>query len=691
VCGLTGFWGAPRAAAELESVARRMTDALARRGPDDSGVHTAERAGLALGHRRLSILDLSAEGHQPMRSADGRFVLAYNGEVYNFAELRRELEAAGERFRGGSDTEVVLAALVRFGVEAALERFVGMFALALWDERERVLVLARDRFGIKPLFWGRHGGTLTFGSELAALRRHPDFRATIDRGALALYFRHNHVPAPHCIYGGVRKVVPGTWLRFREGVREPESHTYWSAFERARRAVEARADGRVGRIDAGEALDGLEERLRSAVGDRLVSDVPLGAFLSGGIDSSLVVALMAEQSARPVRTFTIGFREEGFDEAVHARAVAERLGTEHHELYLGPDEARDVVPSIPEVWDEPFADSSQIPTWLVSRFAREHVTVCLSGDGGDELFGGYRRYFMAARLERKLARLPLPLHRPAAAALGVVPAGAWNGLARALPFLGRYGFTPRWAGHRVGRLCEILATGGRGAFYRSLISHWKEPEALVLGAREPDTPLCDPAIGRALRDPFERMMLLDTLTYLPDDILQKVDRASMAHGLEARVPLLDHRVFEYAWTIPPRLRIGPEPGKRLLRELLARRLPRELFERPKMGFGIPIAQWLRGPLADWGEELLSERRLREAGELDPRPIRERWDELRRGDRDWSHYLWDVLVYQAWRERWCAADAPATPAPLPTSAPAADLAPARAGGAAGTPADGGPRP
>ena len=693
MCGLTGFWlpaGTPaedrfaRAAASvgvageerhvhLEHTVRSMADALVHRGPDDAGTFVDARAGLALGHRRLSILDLSSDGRQPMSCPGGRYTLAYNGEVYNFAELRGALEARGVRFRTRTDTEVVLHALIEWGVEQALSRLIGMFAIAFWDAQERSLVLARDRVGIKPLYYATQDGGLSFGSELKVLRRHPAFRAELDRDALTQFFRFNYVPAPHAIYRDAKKLLPGSFARITaDSVASGcvDEVVYWDP-----REVAARGTRSISAHDAEEALD---ELLREAVGARTVSDVPLGAFLSGGIDSSLVVAYLQQLSDRPAQTYTIGFREEGYDEAAHARAVAEHLGTEHHELTVTPEDALAVIPGLARTWDEPFADSSQIPTAIVSRFARSGVTVCLSGDGGDELFGGYPRYFLTERLRRGFGRVPRALRGLAAGSLRAVPGGLWEGLARRSSLLRRKGLTPGWASYRMQRLADLFALTGDGegdaALYRSMVSHWKEPERLVLGGMEPEGVHDEPleTLGRGesqSRGPgtFSRMMLVDTLTYLPDDILCKVDRASMACALEARVPLLDHRVLEFAWSLPHDVRVGPEPGKGLLRRLLARHVPRELFERPKMGFGIPIAAWLRGPLREWGEELLDPKRLADEGILSPEPVREAWDAHQSGRASLGYYLWDLLAFQAWHEVWLGReDIVEPPAAMPSS-------------------------
>jgi len=644
MCGFAGFFGgAPNIG--FEAVLRAMGDALLHRGPDDGGVWWDPAAQIGLSHRRLSILDLSPAGHQPMVSPCERFVLAYNGEIYNHLELRAELEAQNGHFdwRGHSDTETLLAALRHWGVEGALQRLNGMFAFALWDAAERTLFLARDRMGEKPLYYGRSGDAFLFGSELKALAAHPDWRGEVDRDALALYMRHNYVPAPWSIYRGIHKLPPAQFVAIRDGGRAVGApRCYWDLGAVAEQGVAA-ASG------TPEALaDELDALLRDAVGRRMMADVPLGAFLSGGYDSSTVAALMQAQSSRPVKTFTIGFNEEGYDEAQHARAVAAHLGTDHTELYVTPAEALAVIPKLPTMYDEPFADSSQIPTFLVSQLARRHVTVALSGDGGDELFCGYSRYTVGQRAWQKLRPLPLPLRRVLAWLLERAPGHALDAIQRLL-------LPPRLRlpnlADRLPKLAEVLVCENGESFYRRLISHWKEPERVVLGAREPDTILSAPDRLPPLPGLRERMMLLDMLTYLPDDILTKVDRASMAVSLEARVPLLDHRVVEFAWRVPTAYKYRDGQGKWLLRQVLYRYVPRELMERPKMGFGVPIEHWLRGPLRDWAEELLDEKRLREEGYFDPAPIRTMWEEHVSGKRRWHYYLWDVLMFQAWLEAW----------------------------------------
>jgi asparagine synthase (glutamine-hydrolysing) len=645
MCGITGFWSRAGEVPEPGEVARRMADAIAHRGPDDGGSWADPEAGIALGHRRLSIIDLSPEGHQPMVSSGGRYVVAFNGEIFNFAALRAELRAlpAGRApsFRGGSDTEVLLGAVEAWGVHDAVRRFVGMFAFALWDRHERRLHLVRDRLGIKPLFYGWAGHTLLFGSELKALRAHPAFRDEVDPGALALFMRHACVPAPYSIYRGIRKLRPGTILTLRSPGDDPgEPVPYWSALEVARAGAAEPFSG-----TPAEAVERLDALLREAVSLRMIADVPLGAFLSGGVDSSTVVALMQAQSARPVRTFSIGFRESGYDEAGHAAQVARHLGTDHTELYVTPGEAMAVIPRLPEMYDEPFADESQIPTFLVSRLARREVTVALSGDGGDELFAGYNRHVWAGRVSRTAGRLPAPARALAARLLTAVPAARWDRVFGALHGVLPRALRHRTPGYKLHKLAGVLGAAGAGEMYHALLSHWPDPAAVVRGAVEPPTALTGGA--RPGLSPTETMMYLDLVSYLPDDVLTKVDRASMAVALEARVPLLDHRVVEFAWRLPLSMKLRDGQGKWALRQVLYRYVPRALVERPKTGFGMPVGQWLRGPLRDWAEDLLSERRLREDGYLDPAPVREKWAAHLAGRGEWQYLLWDVLMFQAW--------------------------------------------
>ena len=620
MCGIAGYLQPggldPRHAT---SIIAAMTDVIRHRGPDDSGAWVDGDAGVVLGHRRLSILDLSPTGHQPMASASGRYVIVFNGEIYNFRELRGELAQLGHHFRGGSDTEVMLAAFSAWGVRRAVERFNGMFAFALWDRQDRVLHLGRDRAGEKPLYYGWLGGTLLFGSELKALRAHPQFRADIDRDALAVYLRLGYVPSPYTIFRGVSKLPPGTLLSV----------------------------GAASAAAPAEALDEFDALLRDAVKIRMEADVPLGAFLSGGIDSSAVVALMQAQSDRPVRTFTIGFVERSYNEAEHARAVARHLGTQHTELYVSPAEALALIPRLPTLYDEPFADPSMIPTFLVSELARRHVTVSLSGDGGDELFGGYGRYRLGRALWRGLEWIPGPVRRGAAAL--ALPSAAPGSMSRLADALARPLTGTRSLRERLRQAADVLAVRSPAALYHYLMSYWKLPAAIVPGASEPPIPQTDSTRWAAVSGIAHQMMYLDLLTYLPDDILVKLDRASMGVSLEGRVPLLDHRVIEFAWRLPLRFRMRGGVGKWLLRQLVYRYVPRELVERPKMGFGVPISAWLRGPLRDWAEALLEETRLGREGMLAPEPIRTKWTEHVAKRTRWDYDLWAVLMFQAWSE------------------------------------------
>lgn len=618
-----------------------MGDALRHRGPDDEGVWTDAPAGIALAFRRLSIRDLSPAGHQPMVSASGRYVISYNGEIYSQDEIAKDLVARGVAFRGHSDTEVMLESFAAYGIAPTLERLIGMFAIALWDRETRTLTLVRDRLGIKPLYWARFGDLLLWGSELKALRAHSGWTPEIDRDSAASYVRHAYVPAPMAIYRGVHKLPPGCILTLRPD-QEPEVTPFWEA----RQIVAAAGRQRFDYTDD-EATDRLEALLRDAVGRRLVSDVPLGAFLSGGIDSSTVVALMQAQSARPVRSYTIGFQEQGFDEARHAKAVAAHLGTDHTELYVEPAHAREIVPRLAEIYDEPFADSSQIPTFLVSEMTRRHVTVALSGDGGDELFAGYNRYTRGSAIWNGLQRFPRPLRALAGTGIRSVPASFWDRVLTLLPHATR----DRLSGAKLHRTAGMLADGHGDGLYRAIVSMWDRPDTLVRGGHERRGAIWDDSVRREVPDFVERMQFFDLVTYLPDDILTKVDRASMSVALEARVPLLDHRVVDFAFRLPARFKLRDGKGKWLLRQVLYRHVPPDLVERPKMGFGIPLAAWLRSPLRDWAEDLLDARRMAESGLLDPAPIRRAWAALLTGSLDLEQPIWTILMLEAWRRRW----------------------------------------
>lgn len=602
-------------------------------------------AGVALAHRRLSILDLSAAGNQPMSSASGRFVVVFNGEIYNHLELRRML--GDLPWRGHSDTETLLACIEAWGIAPALSRFTGMFAFAVWDSARRELTLARDRLGEKPLYYGWQGGSFLFGSELKALTAHPAWRGEVDRNALALFMRYGYVPLPHSIWRGVRKLLPGSCLMLSAeapvGVL-PALTFYW-------RARDAASAGLRTDIDDQGAVEQLDGKLRRAVAGQMVADVPLGAFLSGGVDSSTVVALMQAQSNRPVRTFSIGFAESDYNEAVHARAVAAHLGTEHTELYVSAADALAVVPHLATMFDEPFGDSSQIPTHLVAAMARRHVTVSLSGDGGDELFGGYNRYVWGRAIWRKIGALPRPVRGLASRGISAVSPQAWDRLGRRLPSRLRQPAL----GDRLHKLAGVIDATDTDDLYRRLVSQHREPASLVIGGSEPSIWADEEAaafVADARGSDFtERMMFGDLVGYLADDILTKVDRAAMACSLETRVPLLDHRLVEFAWSLPLHMKIRDGQGKWLLRQVLYRYVPRHLIERPKQGFGIPLDSWLRGPLREWAEALLDESRLRGEGYLHAQLVRRKWSEHLSGRRNWQHFLWNVLMFQAWQERW----------------------------------------
>ncbi len=655
MCGIAGFIDpSGRTPAEAYSkIAEGMAQALNHRGPDDRGTWLDVERGVALAHARLSILDTSLHGHQPMVSSSERFVLVYNGEVYNFQDLKKEIESRrgsrgeGVQWRSHSDTEVVLEAFEEWGVEPALEKFVGMFSLALWDRREKILHLVRDRLGIKPLYYGWQGGVFVFGSELSPFKRLPNFEGAINRNALALFLRHNYVPSPYSIYQGVHKLLPGSRLELKFPIARdlPQPRRYWSAQDVAK-------SGAANPLSAGpeEAMERWDDLLRDAVRLRMISDVPLGAFLSGGIDSSTVVAVMQQISDRPVKTFSIGFVEEEYNEAQFAAQVAERLKTDHTELYVRPKDALDVIPRLPSLYDEPFADSSQIPTFLVSELARGQVTVSLSGDGGDELLGGYNRYNLGASIWSRASLIPQALRRAGARLLTSTSPETWNKCFRPIRSFLPKSFRFTNPGDKLHKLAGVLSARDASDFYQLLVSFWLNPSTVVLQSKEPPTPLTEVGLCADIPGFSQPAMLMDALTYLPDDILTKVDRASMGVGLEARVPLLDHRLFEFAWRLPWEMKQRNGQSKWPLRQTLYKHVPKELIERPKMGFGVPIDQWLKGPLKDWAEALLDESRLKREGFFDPAPIRKTWEDHLSGKRNWQYHLWGVLMFQAWNEQ-----------------------------------------
>ena len=648
MCGIAGFWQARAIAADSAyAIAERMASRIAHRGPDDAGVWIDESAGLALAHRRLSIVDLSPAGHQPMSSASQRYVLAFNGEIYNHAELRTELTScAGLQWRGHSDTETLLAGFEAWGIEMMLTKSVGMFAIALWDRQDKILTLARDRIGEKPLYYGFQGDSVLFASELKALHAHPDFVGDLDRAAIAAYLRYCYIPAPYSIYQGIHKLEPGCYLQLPVGqggehLKLIQPKAYWRLAD-----IVEQGQAEPFRGSDGEAIDWLESGLRSSIGLQMMADVPLGAFLSGGIDSSLIVALMQAQASRPVKTFSIGFTEAGYNEAEYAKAVAGHLRTEHTELYVSPADAMTVIPRLGRLYDEPFADSSQIPTLLVAQLARAHVTVSLSGDAGDELFCGYNRYTVADRWH-KVAKVPFGARRLIGHGLNAMSPAMVDGLFRQL---GKLVAVPGNMGQKIGKLAlQLQRAEGIEDLYFGLVSASDDPASVLVDRREAATWLTEVGLALPFADAKAKMMYLDTMTYLPDDILVKVDRAAMAVGLETRVPFLDHRIVEMAWRLPMAMKYRDGQSKWLLRQLLYRYVPSSLIERPKTGFGIPLADWLRGPLRDWADALIDESRLRREGFFDAACVRRCWQQHLDGRRDWQSLLWNVLMFQAWLE------------------------------------------
>ena len=644
MCGIAGMvdWRAATSADALRSIADAMIETVRHRGPDAGDVWVEAEGGVALGQRRLAIIDLSPGGAQPMHSADRRFVITFNGEIYNYRDIRRELQAAGHSMRSDSDTEVLLEACALWGVEAAIERAIGMFAFALWDRKTRSLTLARDRLGIKPLYYAASPERILFASQLKAFRPAPHWKPTIDEDAVVGYLRHAYIAQPRTIYREAEKLAPGHILTLRGG-STPSPKCFWDL-----RGIAVAGQRRNDPVpDPREAADQLDALLRDSVKLRMIADVPLGAFLSGGIDSSTVVALMQAQSTRAVKTFSIGFHESGYDEAQCAKQVAAHLGTDHTEFYVEPRHALDVIPHLADWFDEPFADPSQIPTYLVSELTRKHVTVALSGDGGDELFAGYNRYVWAERLARAVNLVPRPLRGASAAALRALAPQTWNRLFGFVPAAWR----PALPGDKLHKITTLLDNPQPDAIYRRLVSQWERPEEVAAAGREPRGPMWDPTIARDFHDLVPRMQFLDMITYLPDDILTKVDRATMAVGLEGRVPLLDHRVVAYSWSLPLEFKLRGGRSKWLLRQVLDRYVPRSLIDRPKMGFGVPIDAWLRGPLREWAESLLAPARLASDGFVRVEPVRRAWREHLEGSRNWQYPLWTVLMLQAWRARW----------------------------------------
>ena len=656
MCGICGYINLSGTETNDELAARvgLMAGSIAHRGPDDAGVWVDAGAGIALGHRRLSILDLSPGGHQPMASASGRFLISYNGEVYNFKEIRRELEENGARFHTSTDTEIILSAIENWGLPQSAKRFVGMFAFALWDRKERMLHLVRDRVGEKPLYYGWSGGCFLFASELKALKAHQSWKYEINRDAIAQFMRYSYIHVPHTIYRNVYKLQPGTILSRRlddlrrEGLSTDHaplaSSPYWSFKKVFEDGTSSQYEG-----SENEAVERTEEILKNAVGLQMVADVSVGAFLSGGVDSSLLVSLMQSQSSKPVKTFTIGFNEAFYNEAENAKAVASHLGTDHTELYVGPSMAMEMIKRLPAVYDEPFADCSQIPVLLLAELTKQYVTVSLSGDGGDEIFAGYNRYFFGRKIYRRYGRLPTSAKKLLIGLMRILSPTEWDALFRRV-----YGILPRnlrqrMPGDRIYKLAEALEADTPEGMYLNLVSHWKSPTSIVLNSTEPPDVISQRHLWPGLHEFVEVMNYIDCLSYLPDDILLKIDRAGMAVSLETRMPYLDHRLIEFAGRVPISMKFKDGKGKWLLRQILYKYVPEEFFEKNKMGFGLPIDAWLRGPLRSWAESLLDEKRLASEGFLHPAAVVSRWNDHLKGKANYQYLLWNILMFQAWLE------------------------------------------
>lgn len=646
MCGIAGFLlREPNALAEmLEARARRMADTIAHRGPDSSGYYTDAVNGLALAQRRLAIIDLSPAGFQPMTSACGRYTIVYNGEVYNHEDLRPSLNHYGIKWRGHSDTEVILEMCAHFGVASTVPQLIGMFAFALWDKEQHTLTLVRDRVGVKPLYWTDANGTFAFASELKAILAAEFLPRTVRPEAIADFLRQGYIQGTHSIWQNIHKLAPGHILTWHKNAAAPALEPYWDLRELWQQG--ASHPSKASEADLQKELHNL---LRDAVKRRMLADVPLGAFLSGGIDSSLVVSLMQEQASAPVKTFTIGFHEAAYNEAEHAKAVAQHLGTDHTEFYLSEREALDVIPLLPDMYDEPFADHSQIPTYLVSKIARTQVKVALSGDGGDEFFGGYNRYTVALGLAKRLQRIPTPLRKLGAATIQALTPESWSRLGRYLP---HHLANDSKLGDRLYKLKNALGDMAVDNYYGQIISHWTDPYGILQASTEKAGPWWQSKnFIPNITDPLMRMQLLDALVYLPDDVMTKVDRASMATSLESREPLLDHRLIAFASHLPAHMKVRHGQGKWLLRQVLYQYVPTSLIDRPKAGFGVPIGQWLRGPLRDWAEDLLSTKALAVDGIFQAAPIREKWQQHLSGQINWEFLLWDILMFQSWRRRW----------------------------------------
>jgi len=627
MCGIVGLLNQKNSysTSELKEIMSKMASTLQSRGPDNTDTWNNAKKGIALGHTRLSIIDLSTEGNQPIHSSNKRFSLSYNGEIYNFPEIRQDLESKGINFKGHADSEVLVEACNVYGIKETIAKLIGMFAFAIWDNKEETLTLVRDRLGIKPLYWGRVGGDILFASQSKAFSKHPKWQPQINEEALAYYFRFGYIPHPYSIYNDIQQLTPGHLITINKDLQTKEE-SYWQLNYTTTSLSET------------EATEQLEHLLNDAIKKRMISDVPIGAFLSGGVDSSLITAIMQQQSSRPIKTFTVGFHNSNFDESPHARKIAEHLGTDHTELHVTPQDMQDLIPSIPDAYDEPFADSSQVPTMLISKLIRNHVTVALSGDGGDEIFAGYNRYIFANKL-KQLFSTP---HTIRALTAGIITSVAPNIWDKIIP-------GQSISGDKIHKLASVLKLKHFHDIYPHLTSQWQDTKL----------PLSNDTIQNlSSKDHFQTnidnihsMQIADIHNYLPDDILTKVDRASMAYGLEARVPLLDHRIVEFGMSLPLKYSLDKGVSKKILRNILYKHIPKKLIERPKMGFAIPLADWLRGDLRDWAEDLLSEDKIAKSGLLDAKPIRQKWQEHQKGSRNWQYALWPVLMFQAWQQKW----------------------------------------
>jgi asparagine synthase (glutamine-hydrolysing) len=646
MCGIAGFYS--KTCSTFNNVILKMNSAISHRGPDSSNFWQDKNSGIVLGHQRLSIIDLSVAGNQPMVSSSGRFILTYNGEIYNHLEIRKELEKTNldPRWKSNTDTETLLEALEFWGIEKTLKKISGMFAFGVWDKKNRSLTLARDRMGEKPLYFGWQGKgdnkVFLFGSELKALKAHPEFNRKIYRGAIALQLRHNCIPDPYSIYEDIYKLLPGNYLQLQEDSLKkgllPVPKVYWSLTESAIFGSNNQL-----KISEQNIQKDLEMHLQSSVKRQMISDVPLGAFLSGGIDSSAVVALMQSQSNHPVKTFTIGFSENDYNEAQHAKKIAKHLGTDHEEFYVSSKKAMEVIPKLPMIYDEPFSDSSQIPTFLVSQLAKQHVKVALSGDGGDELFCGYNRYILTDKRSKKFNLIPLSIRKLLSYIIKSIPQNTWNEMPKLLPGLSSYANL----GHKIHKGANALEAKMLSELYYVLCSDWQNPTNVVINSKEPETFLTKSKLELSKLENHQKMMVLDLINYLPNDILVKVDRAAMASSLETRVPLLDHKLIEYVWKIPHSLKFRNGEGKWIFKQILNKYVPKNLTERSKKGFSVPLDSWLRGPLRDWAENLLDEKRLSEEGYFNKKLIRDKWLEHLSGKKNWQHDLWNVLMFQAW--------------------------------------------